>query len=334
MEIYLILTILIILSALCSGLTLGMMSLGVAELERKITLGDINASKILRVRKHGSLLLCSLLLSNTAVNSAISVFLGSVTTGLLAGIVSTMIIVIFGEITPQAIFSRHAIKYGSKVVWVVRILMFITYPIAKPMSMFIDWVFGKEMPTRWEKNEITEIIKTHEGIIDSDESRIIQGALNFSDRVAHDVMTPATVLFMLEEKSIITKELLSQVKEQAFSRIPVYRDSKDHIVGVIYAKKLIGDEYLKVQVTVGELCDKEHVMSYRDDTKLDLILTNLLKTKRHMSFVFDEYGNLKGVVTMEDVIEEIIDKEILDESDDISDMQAHAKEKMKTKFTT
>jgi metal transporter CNNM len=322
------------LSALCSGLTLGMMSLGVSELERKVNIGDENAAKILRVRKHGSLLLCALLLSNTAVNSTISVFLGSVTSGILAGITSTMLIVIFGEIAPQALFSRHALQYGAKVVWIVRALMFVTYPIAKPTSIFIDWLFGKEIPTRWDKKEITEIIKTHEeNSIDSDESRIIQGALNFSDKKAHDVLTPATVLFMLSSTEEVTVSVLMKIHEQAFSRIPVYDGTRDNIIGVLYAKSLIGYKTDGATKTVGDLCDRDGIMTYRDDTKLDLILNNLLKLKKHMSFVFDEYGNLKGVVTMEDIMEEIIDKEILDESDDISDLQAHAKEKMKARFT-
>ena len=72
--------------------------------------------------------------------------------------------------------------------------------------------------------------------------------------------------------------------------------------------------------TAGNLCDKEQLLSYRDDTKLDLILNNLLKTKKHISFVFDEYGTLKGIVTMEDVMEEIVGTEIMDENDDVADV--------------
>lgn len=246
-----------------------------------------------------------------------------------------MLIVIFGEIAPQALFSRHALEYGAKSIWIVKSLRFITYPIAKPVSMFIDWLFGTEAPTRWDKKEIAEIIKTHEtSSIDSDESRIIQGALNFSDRRAHDVLTPATVLFMLEDKEVITTSLLIKIHEQAFSRIPIYTETRDHIVGVLYAKHLIGyNAHRANSETVGDLCDRENVLSYRDDTKLDLILNNLLKTKKHMSFVFDEYGNLKGVVTMEDIMEEIINKEILDESDDISNLAEHAKQNLKTKLS-
>ena len=137
---------------------------------------------------------------------------------------------------------------------------------------------------------------------------------------------------MLEKNELITKDLLHKIKDQAFSRIPIYDEMRDNIIGILYAKKLIGDEYSGKNVTVGDLCDREQIMSYRDDAKLDLVLNNLLKTKKHLSFVFDEFGTFNGIVTMEDIVEEIINVEILDESDDVADLQEHAKEKMKKRF--
>lgn len=325
---------LLVLSALCSGLTLGMMSLNISELERKVNLGDKDAVRVLKVRRKGSLLLCALLLSNTAVNATISVFLGNLTTGVIAGATATLLIVIFGEITPQALFSREPLKYGARMAWLVEALMWISWLVSKPVSMFIDFIFGKELPTRWDKKEITEIIKTHEnGPIDSDEKRIILGALSFSDKRAKDVMTPRTVLFAIDKDRIIDHALLSEIREQGFSRVPVFDGTQDHVVGVLYVKKLIGSQHI-LGKTINELCDKDQVLSYRDDTKLDLILNNLLKTKKHISFVFDEYGTLKGIVTMEDVMEEVIGAEILDESDDVPDMQVLARDKIKNKFNT
>jgi len=333
--IYIVLFVLLLLSALCSGLTLGMMSLNVGELERKVNLGDKDAEKVLAIRKSGSRLLCTLLLSNTAVNSTVSVVMGSVTSGLIAGLVSTVLIVIFGEIIPQAMFSRYPLKYGARMSWLVRALMFIVYPAAKPLSIFIDFLFGKELPTMYNKREIAELIKTHEedtGPIDSDERRIMLGALHFSDKRARDVMAPRPVIFCLPHTEVVTPELLKKIKEEGYSRIPIYLDTRDHIVGVLYAKKLIGSEHLGK--TTGELSDSSQISVFREDTKLDIILNNLLKTKKHISFVYDEYGSMQGIVTMEDVMEEIINTEILDESDDIADMQAHAIEKAKHKFTT
>ncbi len=332
MENYIILIILLFLSALFSGLTLGIMGLNLSELKRKVNLGDKNAIKVLSVRKNGSLLLCSLLLANTAINSAISVFMTSIASGIVAGTVSTISIVLIGEIAPQAIFSRHALRFGAKMTWFMKVVMFVMYPFAKPVAMLIDKVFGKEPLTTWDKKEIAEIIKTHEGeSIDADENRIIMGALSFSDKTAKSVMTPRTVIFGLERNQIVDADLLKQIREEGYSRIPIYTDVKDHVVGILYAKKLIGSEY--VGYKIDDLCNKENILSYRDDAKLDMILSSLIKTRSHMSFIFDEYGTLKGIVTMEDIVEEILKTEIMDESDDIADLQISAKEKIKKKLT-
>lgn len=332
MEIYFILAVLLFLSAMFSGLTLGMMSLSVTELERKITLGDKNATKILKVRKNGSLLLCSLLLANTAVNSAISVFMSSVTTGIIAGAISTISIVLIGEITPQAIFSRHALKYGAKMTWLVRGMMILMWPAAKPVSILIDKLFGKELPTTWDKKEIAEIIKDHEenDIVDSDERRIILGALSFSEKKARRIMTPRTVIFSLCKDTVITEDILRKIKEEGYSRIPIYIDTPDHIMGILLAKSLIGND--TIGKILEDLCIKNPILSFRDNTKLDIILNNLIKTQQMMSFIFDEHGTFQGLVTMEDIVEEIFKTEIMDESDDVADMQEFAKQNVKMKI--
>ena len=148
-------------------------------------LGDVRAKKIYPIRKHGNLLLCTLLLGNVAVNSTMAIFLGDIASGLVAGVLSTGLIVIFGEIIPQAIFSRYALSLGAKSVWLVRIFIFLLYPIAYPISWILDKALGDEMATIWNKQEIQEIIKHHENSeeseIDHDEERILLGALSFSE---------------------------------------------------------------------------------------------------------------------------------------------------------
>lgn len=134
---FIILGVLLILSACFSGLNLGMMSLGPHDLKRKMQMGDKRAAKIYPIRKKGNLLLVTLLLGNVAVNAAIAIFMSSVASGLVAGIVSTLLITIFGEILPQAVFSRFALSIGSRIVWLVKIFIFILYPIAAPLAFFV-----------------------------------------------------------------------------------------------------------------------------------------------------------------------------------------------------
>src|SRR3989338_4425765 len=116
---YIAIVFLLFLSALFSGLSLGLMSLDPFSLRRKAKLGNLAAKKIYPLRKRGNQLLCTLLIGNIAVNSTIAVLLSSLTTGVIAGFMATGLIVIFGEIVPQAIFARHALQFGAKFSWLV-----------------------------------------------------------------------------------------------------------------------------------------------------------------------------------------------------------------------
>lgn len=332
---YVIIILLLSLSAIFSGLTLGLFSLNVSELKRKIRLGDKKAEKVYKVRKNGNLLLCTLLIGNVAVNSTMAIFLGSIATGVVAGLVSTGLILVFGEILPQAVFSRNALKIGARTAWLVQGMIYIFSPVCYPLSRMLDLMLGEEMPTIWSKSEIGEIIKEHEDSLDSnideDEERIILGALSFSEKKAIDVMTPRTVSYLLEAGRIIDEDLLEEIISKGFSRIPVYEGTGENIIGVLYVKKLIG--FCKGKgFTVGEVCEKRGVIFTDRDTRLDNLLNIFIHNRSHMAIVYGEYGMFNGIVTLEDIVEEILKVEIVDEQDRIEDMQKLALSKHKDKI--
>ena len=155
---YIIVFVLILLSALFSGLTLGFFSLNRDDLQRKTKLKDARATKVYKLRQKGNLLLCTLLIGNVAVNSTLSIFLGSIASGFMAGIIATILIVIFGEIIPQATFSRYALVIGAKLTWLVKILIFVLYPVCGPIAWALDKILGDEMPTVYSKHELIKII--------------------------------------------------------------------------------------------------------------------------------------------------------------------------------
>ena len=144
---YIIVVALIALSGTFSGLTLGLMSLDKGDLERKIALGSKQAKKVYSVRKRGNLLLCTLLLGNVGVNASIAIILNSIASGVMAGFIATGAIVIFGEIIPQAAFSRYALAVGAKTAWLVKIFIFILYPICWPLAWMLDKILGEEITT-------------------------------------------------------------------------------------------------------------------------------------------------------------------------------------------
>lgn len=332
---YLIIIILLAFSAIFSGLTLGLMSLSAPELKRKMSLGDKNARKVYQIRKHGNLLLTTLLVGNVAINSTLSIFLGSIASGFAAGLTATGLIVIFGEIMPQAIFSRFALSLGAKMAWLVKIFIFVLYPISWPIAWVLDKALGAELTTIYSKQELMKIIKEHkttkESDVDADEERIIRGALTFSDKYVKDIMTPRAVMDTLEFSRRIDKNLLSSLRESSHSRIPVYKNKLDNIVGILYLTQLLGEK--NIGKTVGQVADKK-IFFVNENKKLDFAFNAFIRVKHHLFIVNNEFGDIVGVITLEDVLEEIIKSEIMDEVDKYQDLRKFARQKRKTKGQT
>ncbi|MFH1662219.1 MAG: hemolysin family protein [Candidatus Falkowbacteria bacterium] len=329
---YLIVILLISLSALFSGITLGFFSLNKDDLKRKSNLGDKRAKKIYNLRKNGNLLLCTLLIGNTTVNTTLSVFLGSIIHGIIAVLMATFLIVTLGEILPQAVFARHALILGSKLTWLVRFFLIIFYPICWPMSKILDKMLGDEIPTVYSKHELVKLIEDHENLkesdVDADEERIIKGALSYSDKEVRDIMTPRTEAFLLHYDDILNKSTVVKIKRTGHSRIPVYKKDPDDIVGVLYVKDSVGEVWEGKKV--GEVCRKDVVFVDHDKT-LDNLLNDFKRKKNHLFIALNEFGGVSGIVTIEDVIEEILGAEIMDEFDRHADLQEEAKRKARSK---
>ena len=327
---YLIATALVLFSGLFSGLTLGLLTLDKNELERKISLGNKDAKKVYAVRKRGNLLLSTLLLGNVAVNSTLAIFLGNIASGLMAGLVATSLILIFGEIIPQAVFARYALKFTAKMTWFVKIFLIIMFPITWPISWALDKALGDEMPSIYSKKELIKIVQEHEDSkdsdIDSDEERIIKGALSFSEKTVEDVMTPRTVVYSLSLDANLDRNLLNKIKRKGFTRIPIYEETIDDVIGILYTKDLIN---IRLNTKIKDVYKKENALIVKKEQKLDVLLNMFIKSKVHLAFVKDEYHGLEGVISLEDVLEEILNREIVDESDIIVDLQKEAREKKK-----
>jgi len=332
MEDYFIALILVLFSALFSGLTLGFFSLSKDDLERKARLGDSDAARVFKLRKNGNLLLCTLLIGNVSVNSVLSVYLGSIASGVVAALVATALIVIFGEIIPQATFSRHALVLGSRFSWTVRFFIFLFYPITKPIAFILDKILGEELSTVYSKKELVKLIEDHEDSkrsdIDADEERILKGALSFSEKTVEDIMTPRSAIFSLSHDVLLENGMIKRIVESGHSRIPVYKDKLENIVGIFYVKDLVSLEGDWQGVKVGTI-SRDKVIYVDYNKPLDDLLNAFKRTRNHLFVVLDEFGVVIGVVTIEDVIEEIIGSEIVDEYDKHVDMQKVALRKLK-----
>lgn len=330
---YFIVLFLVAFSAIFSGLTLGFFSLNKDDLERKAEIGDKNAKKVFRVRKKGNLLLCTLLIGNVAVNSTLSIFLGSIASGLVAGLIATSLIVIFGEIIPQAVFARYALAIGAKFSWLIQGSIFLLYPISAPIAWALNKTLGEEMPTVYSKKELVKLIERHEDLkeseIDAQEERIMKGVLSYSDKNVHRIMTPRTEMVAMEYDKKLNKTTIAEIKKGGYSRIPIYKEDKDNIVAVLYVKDLLGDDWNGKTVLDAA---RKNVIFVRDNKPLDDLLEEFKKTKNHLFVVLDEYAGVAGIVTMEDVLEEVIGAEIVDEFDKAENLQEVAKRKARKKI--
>jgi len=316
---YLISLVLVLLSGLFSGLTLGLLSLDTHSLRRRAKHGDKEAAIIYPVRKKGNLLLTTLLLGNVAVNTTLSIFLGSIVSGIMAGIMATALIVIFGEIIPQAVISRYAIWFGAKTIWFTRLVIILAYPIAYPIAKILDYFLGSELPTTYSHKELMDIISEHEdsehSAIDADEERIMHGALQFSRLRVREVMTPAERVVLFDENQRLNHEFFTKINEAGFSRLPIYSGEPSNITGILYVKDLIvEDDHISIKETE-EAFDRKFLKVGAGEM-LDAVLAKMLKSRQHLAIVRNRNQRFIGVITLEDIIEEIIQQEIVDEDDE------------------
>ena len=236
--------LLICLSGLFSGLNLGLMSLEPNDLKIVMNCGEGNertyAKKILPVRKRGNFLLCTLLLGNTLVNSSFTILLDDLTSGLIAIIGSTAAIVIFGEIVPQSICSRHGLAVGAKTIVLTKLFMVITFVLSYPISKVLDLILGEEISGVYNKRQLLEMLKLQDEFndLEKDEVGIISGALNYKSKAVQDVMTPINDCFLLDEDAILDFKTMTQVIKSGYSRIPVYSGERSNVVALLYVKDL------------------------------------------------------------------------------------------------
>ena len=284
-----------------------------------------NATRVYKIRENGMFLLTTLLLGNAAASAFFSILVGDIIHGFWAGIVATSALFIIGEILPQAVVSRFALSFGAQMAPFIRLIMIVLSPVCYPIAWVLNKILGKEAPVSYTKRDLLSIIAddntTSNGDVDHDERRIARGAFSFSHRQVEHVMTPNTVVKIVHVEDIIDEAYLADLKDSGYSRLPVGTEDPNQFVGILYLKDLLG---IKMPIKVKEVMDGTvHFVNTSDP--LDTVLDQFIKTKMHLFVVLDEFGGFEGVITVEDVIEEIIGTEIMDEDDVTPDLRQEAK---------
>lgn len=315
---YVIVFLLILISAVCSGLNISLMSLDVADLKRKAKLGNHAAKRLLPLRSKSHLTLAAILLTNVAAVSATSLVLESEFNGFVAGGISTILIVIFGEIFPQALFNKDPLKWCNRFWWLLKFMIIMTYVLAKPLQLLLDKLFGKEPSKLHSRHELGMIISEHLGPrakseLDADEVEIIRGALQLSEKRVQQIMTPVEKTYWLTPSTLIDADKIDEIKQIGRSRIPIFNKKLTICYGVMLMKDLVDVNFDDNPVNVEELpLYPAQLVGSR--TALDTMFRKIIGAGSHLMPV-ERDDRIVGIVTIEDLLEEIVGHEIRDESD-------------------
>jgi len=313
----LVVALLVLASAVCSGLNIAVMSLDIGDLRRKAKLGNRQAKRVLPLRQRTHLTLASILLTNVAAVSATSLVLSQRLNGWEAGFFSTLLIVILGEILPQAVFLKSPLAWSSFFAPFLRLIIVVTYIISRPLQILLDKLFPRQRAKLQSRHElgllITEHLTDESSELDEDEIEIMRGALSLSEKRVRDIMTDIRHTYWLTPGTLLDDAKIDEIKLQGFSRIPIFNQELTKCYGVLLMKDLVDIDFDGHHYKVDDmtLYPAQLVGSM---TALDTMFRKFISSGTHL-IPIEKDDEIVGIVTIEDLLEEIVNHEIEDETD-------------------
>jgi magnesium and cobalt exporter, CNNM family len=331
---FVLLFVLLLCSALISGAEVALFSLSKSDLDTAL---EENSKPILIVSKlleKPKKLLATILVANNFINIAIVLLFASISDVLFKGInynidfyffeinlvfflkviIITFLILLFGEILPKVYASRNNIKFAKFMAYPLKILDVLFAPISLPMQSITHTIHNRlgKQKSNISVNQLSQALElTSEEDTTKEEHKILQGIVSFGNTDTKQVMRPRIDIFALDE-SLKYSAIIPEIIKHGYSRIPVYRDNVDTVIGILYVKDLL--PYLdRDQFDWAGLIREPFFVP--ENKKLDDLMVEFQEKKVHLAVVVDEYGGTSGLVSLEDVIEEIVG-DISDEFDD------------------
>ena len=324
-----LLLILVMCSAFFSASETALMSINRIKLRGYVDSGKRGAKKLDKLLSNPSKLLSTILLGNNAVNIAASSvatslaiqIAGNTGVGIATGIM-TIVVLIFGEITPKSLAVKHAEKLSFFIVDIITILEIITTPIVFILNLitgiFIKILGGEKTDTTMitEEELLTMVtLSNEEGILQDEEAEIFTNVFEFSEASVKDVMIQRMDVAMIPLGATF-EEIKEVFNETKYSRLPVYDGTPDNIVGILYAKDIIFNNIDEKHFDLNKLI-REPYKTY-EFIKIADLLKELRFERKHIAIVYDEYGAMAGLITMEDIVESILG-DIDDEYDEVEE---------------
>ena len=316
-----------------SGLTVGMMALDELDLEIKLATGtDIEktqAKKVIPVISNHHFLLVTLLVANAVAMETLPLLLDSMFSAYIAIILSVTFVLIFGEVLPQAFCTGpDQLKIASNLLPVVKIVMFIFFPISYPIAKLLDCILGGDHSKKFKNADLKALFSLHEASDERNKSglgigqvNIIHGAIDLQKEIVLNHMIPLNKAFMLGSDAIIDTETLTEILNHGHSRVPIYQNNeKNNILGILHIKKLVA---VKKGTTIDNPRIKLRTPIYvHPNLSILDILGIFQEGKGHLALVSDTAEgntsftrNLLGMITLEDVMELLLKTDIIDEDD-------------------
>lgn len=282
--------------------------------------------------------IAAILIINTITNTlgamaigiqAKNVFVGDGTFIMTISIILTFAILFFSEIIPKTIGAVYWKQLAVYTPRIINLFIFITYPIII-ITQFVTKKIGKENFSKISKEELLQstLLCEQEGLICNLESKIIENTLDLNNKKLKDILTPRSVMYAIEKNSLI-KDIIEDKRTFKYSRVPVYDENIDNIVGIILTKKLFKHAIKEKEITIEDVM--KPVFSLHENINVTKALKLFIQKKEHMFIVHDSYNQTEGIVTLEDCIETLLGLEIMDELDTTADMRKLALNKMKAK---
>jgi CBS domain containing-hemolysin-like protein len=318
------LLVLLVFSGAFSGSETALITLSMARVEALVKEGRAGARALYQLKKDPSRMLTTILIGNNLVNIAASALatvmatreFGSAGPGIAVGVL-TLFILVFGEITPKSLATRYSERISLFIAYPLLLFMRLIYPLVWFFGHFTSWVHrltgGKGDPTVTESELIGMLgYGVEEGAIEHNERKIIERVFAFNDLKVRDVMTPKGKIFSLDEMLTVA-EALPVVTQERYSRIPLFEGQNDNYKKVLYLRDLLrasaSGQLEERLANIGH--EPLFVSQYQ---AIDDLFATFRRRNRLFSIVVDEYGDVRGIVTLEDLLEELVG-EIYDESD-------------------
>ena len=321
------LVILIFMSAYFSATETAFTSLNRIRMKNKAEDGNVRAAKALELAENYDKVISTILIGNNIVNISATTVATVLCTKLfqeygptVATVALTVIILIFGEITPKSMAKEAPESVAMAVTPLLRVFMVVLAPVNFLFGLWkklMSCVFHTESDDGITEEELVGMVDQaeNEGGLDEHESDLIRAAIEFNDLEVSEILTPRVDLIAVEEDETMEK-VASLFVESGYSRLPVYNDTIDNIIGVIHEKDFYAARY-RGETMICNL--KSPVIYTTAGTKISELLRVLQTRKAHMAVVVDEYGGTVGIVTLEDILEELVG-EIWDEHDEVIEM--------------